>query len=293
MQRHYRAVFLSPHLDDAVFSCGGLIAKLVESGEHVLIVNIFSETPSPPNRHDEESEVARFLGVEVMCLGELDAVIRHKSYRSLLHMFSRIETSDRARLPDVANKLKTLLEGIRHETLYVPLGVGWHVDHLLTHEIGQRIGEKSKIRFYEDTPYCLLPRFTEHRLQQLGGMLIPHVAGAARDAGRAMMSMAPTQKFVRSPFRFLIEWIITLWFWAVLRRQSRIKESPSKFAPEPMQLEAQLAKKIDASLLYKSQFGEFFLDRSDCESRLRKYSRQIGGGTAYVERYWQPAGDVE
>ena len=202
MQRHYQAVFLSPHLDDAVFSCGGLIAKLVESGEHVLIVNIFSENPQQLNRHDEESEVAKFLGVDIMYLGELDAVIRHKSYRSLLHMFSRIELSDRTRLPDVADKLKTLLEGIRYETVYVPLGIGWHVDHLLTHEIGQRIGEKSKIRFYEDTPYCLLPRFTEHRLQQLGAMQIPHVASTAREAGRAMMSMAPTQNFMRNPFRF-------------------------------------------------------------------------------------------
>ena len=37
----YRAVFISPHLDDAVFSCGGRIAQLVKEGP-VLVFNIFT-----------------------------------------------------------------------------------------------------------------------------------------------------------------------------------------------------------------------------------------------------------
>ena len=292
MRSHYRAVFLSPHLDDAVFSCGGLIAKLAQSGEPILIVNIFSKYGKSTDRRDEESLVADYLKVEIQYLGELDAMLRGKSYKSLLRIFSTVDSSDRISLPGIASKLTNLLRGISYDTIYVPLGIGWHVDHLLTHELGELAGEKLKIRYYEDTPYCLLPQFTSHRLAQFGTMPISNSAGAARAAGRAMMSMAPTQKFSRSPFRFLIECVVTVWFWVLLRRQRRAVVSPRKFAHELIQVEAELATKIEACQLYKSQFSEFYLDRSDCESRLRQYAGQIAGGSRYCERYWRPVDEV-
>lgn len=288
MRSRYRAVFLSPHLDDAVFSCGGLIAKLAQSGERVLIVNIFSEYGGNSDRRTEESRVADFLNIDIEYLGESDAVFRRKSYQSLLRMFSSVDFADRASLPGLASKLNTLLQGISYDTIYVPLGIGWHVDHLLTNELGQLICEELKICYYEDAPYLLLPDFTSHRLAQFGGKPIPNLASAARAAGRAMMSMAPTQKFSRSPFRFLIEWIVTGWFWVLLRRQRRAMVSPRKFEHQMIEVEAQLATKIEACQHYESQFGEFYFDRSDCESRLREYAMQIGGGNAYCERYWRP-----
>jgi LmbE family N-acetylglucosaminyl deacetylase len=287
VRSHYRAVFLSPHLDDAVFSCGGLIAKLAQSGEQVLIVNIFSEYGENSNRHEEESRVAEFLNVDIEYLGELDAVFRRKSYKSLLRIFSSIDSLDRIDLPRLADKLRQLLSAVSYDNIYVPLGVGWHVDHLLTHELGQLIGEKSKICYYEDAPYILLPHFTSHRLAQFGAKPIPNSPGAARAAGQVMMSSAPTQKFSRSPFRFLIGWIVTAWFWVLLQRQRRALISARKFEHELIEVEAQLARKIEACQLYKSQFSEFYLGRSDCESRLREYVRQIGGGDTYCERYWR------
>ncbi|MHA1303522.1 MAG: PIG-L deacetylase family protein [Candidatus Heimdallarchaeaceae archaeon] len=38
-------IFLSPHLDDAVASCGGLIAKLVEQGNKVIVATFFTKSP--------------------------------------------------------------------------------------------------------------------------------------------------------------------------------------------------------------------------------------------------------
>ena len=63
----YRAVFLSPHLDDAVFSCGGLLARLAKTGP-VLVLNLFTEFPRPiqnrgivlgSERYKEEVAAAR------------------------------------------------------------------------------------------------------------------------------------------------------------------------------------------------------------------------------------------
>ena len=42
MAKVYRAVIISPHLDDAVFSCGGLILKLKSEGP-ILVINIFTK----------------------------------------------------------------------------------------------------------------------------------------------------------------------------------------------------------------------------------------------------------
>ncbi len=42
-------IFLSPHLDDAVLSCGGLLAQLTQQGQAVQVINIFAGIP-PANR---------------------------------------------------------------------------------------------------------------------------------------------------------------------------------------------------------------------------------------------------
>jgi LmbE family N-acetylglucosaminyl deacetylase len=42
-------IFLSPHLDDAVLSCGGLLAQLTQQGQAVRVINIFAGIP-PANR---------------------------------------------------------------------------------------------------------------------------------------------------------------------------------------------------------------------------------------------------
>ena len=61
--KHYRAVVLSPHLDDAVFSCAGAIRRLRREGP-VLVINIFTRylakstlkhgVPLVDSRHDED-----------------------------------------------------------------------------------------------------------------------------------------------------------------------------------------------------------------------------------------------
>ncbi|MHA1217998.1 MAG: hypothetical protein ACTSO5_04845 [Candidatus Heimdallarchaeaceae archaeon] len=38
-------IFLSPHLDDAVASCGGTIAKLVYEREDVLVLTVYTRKP--------------------------------------------------------------------------------------------------------------------------------------------------------------------------------------------------------------------------------------------------------
>jgi LmbE family N-acetylglucosaminyl deacetylase len=41
-------LFLSPHLDDVVLSCGGMIAELITAADNVTVFNVFSGYASPP-----------------------------------------------------------------------------------------------------------------------------------------------------------------------------------------------------------------------------------------------------
>ncbi|HFC11960.1 MAG TPA: hypothetical protein ENJ56_03875, partial [Anaerolineae bacterium] len=49
MLAHYTYIFLAPHLDDVVLSCGGQIAQYTQAGETVLIVSITAGNPSLDN----------------------------------------------------------------------------------------------------------------------------------------------------------------------------------------------------------------------------------------------------
>ena len=100
----FKAVFISPHLDDAVLSCGGTIAQLAASGR-VLVLNVFTHYPSSyrkgainagEQRYDEEREAARCLGYQSVNLGETDAIFRETTRGSAGRLFRAPAAGDLA-----------------------------------------------------------------------------------------------------------------------------------------------------------------------------------------------------
>src|SRR5947209_3471528 len=45
IKAYHRYVFLSPHFDDAVYSCGGTLSKYVRSEKHPLVITVFAGIP--------------------------------------------------------------------------------------------------------------------------------------------------------------------------------------------------------------------------------------------------------
>jgi GlcNAc-PI de-N-acetylase len=92
-------VFLSPHFDDAVGSCGGTINRLSRAGEDVVVHTIFAGTPSPPYsalagrlhaewrsgdspvavRRAEDARACRVLGCRAEYSDWLDAIYRRRT----------------------------------------------------------------------------------------------------------------------------------------------------------------------------------------------------------------------
>lgn len=165
-------VFLSPHLDDAILSCGGLIHQLTTRGESVLIITLMAGDPPDPlpdtplvrDLHTRweigENPVAIRREEDIHAAGAVDAAVRHLTIPDCIYrtadsqplyaheqdLFGDVHNSDPAR-----NALRgVVLPG--DAMIYAPLGIGNHVDHqlvlqwILAHQPG-------KLRFYEDYPY--------------------------------------------------------------------------------------------------------------------------------------------
>ncbi len=303
----YKAVFVSPHLDDAVFSCGGEIARLAEEGP-VLVLNLFTRYLGEvklravvlgEERYREEAAAAEFLGFASHNFGELDVSFRRPAYRSLGNIFRppvREDLDDY--LPALREQVFDWLAGVDYERLYVPLGIGWHVDHVLTHLLFEPWIGRDALIHYEDAPYCLIPHATRHRLNELGAYplqqddftLAPVPEGRA---WRATVAAYADTALMRNLRPAVVRWAalpvvgVYLYRLIALHRRLAATSSPSRrLEPQVSALGDVFARKLQAMDLYGSQFREFFADTADCERLYRAYAARIGYAGGPVERYW-------
>jgi LmbE family N-acetylglucosaminyl deacetylase len=154
-------VVLSPHLDDAVFSCWHLLGR-----RGATVITVFAGTPSKDEltlwnllcgqpssikmtrlRLDENQSVFENLGVPFHNLKYLD-----RQYRP-----------GKRNIQDIANTiLKKTGENV---VFFAPLAAGslWrHPDHITLRKVGQRLAVQGyDVSFYADIPYMQMPFFTD------------------------------------------------------------------------------------------------------------------------------------
>lgn len=199
MSGGYQAIYLSPHPDDAVFSCAGTIAKRADRGDSVLVVTVCTSAPRTAlatpfaaslhqrwnlepsqvvhSRLSENDAALATLGVDGQHLGFLDAIYRRSDvYDSRERLFGDLAPSDP--LPaELARAVIQLCARYPRASLYAPLGVARHVDHQAAH-FAARAAERQRFRviFYEDLPYATEPGSVERQLAHLGlsAVAIPH-----------------------------------------------------------------------------------------------------------------------
>ena len=150
-------IYLSPHLDDAVLSCGGLIHKQVRQGDQVAVWTICAgDPPKEPfsdfaqGQHamwnlDGEAAAARRVEDQQACEA-LGASWRHFSVPDCIYRRSpddgrALYASEEAIFGPVDPAEGPLISGLAEDLarglpagaqVVIPLGVGGHVDHRLT-----------------------------------------------------------------------------------------------------------------------------------------------------------------
>lgn len=173
-----RWVFLSPHLDDAVLSCGGLIFELVTSGAEVQIWTIFAgDAPpgplsalaqelharwktgadAPRTRRAEDRKACRILGSRPVHLDFPECIYRRRPDNGLPLIGSNDELFQP--LPDIELPLTAQISGIldrqldQDTRLVSPLAIGGHVDHHLVRSAAESLHRP--LFYYADYPYLL------------------------------------------------------------------------------------------------------------------------------------------
>lgn len=173
-------VYLSPHLDDAVLSCGGQIAHQARLGKRVLVVTVCAgDPPTQPAetefvrelharwaldnpiaaRRAEDLAALRTLRAEALHLDVPDCIYRLDSQGQPLYpdrdaLFGALSAYEVGVVDQAVRHLRRL-EPLWGATIYTPLGVGHHVDHQLARMAAERWGAPGgRLAYYEDYPYA-------------------------------------------------------------------------------------------------------------------------------------------
>ena len=183
--------FVSPHFDDGILSCGGTVHQLVEAGHSVTVMTMMGglfegQLPETPiladlhrrwqagedplrTRQREDVQALRAIGADFVHIPLVDCVYRLVDGRALYpteeSLFGAVHRQDYAGdfLRQVALPAETL-------TVYLPLGVGQHVDHQIVRDWGLRLLAEERqwaVRFYAEYPYMNAERAIDAALAAL------------------------------------------------------------------------------------------------------------------------------
>lgn len=194
-------VYLSPHLDDAVLSCGGAIHRQAAGGESVLVLTLLAGEAvthgavgplsafalvqhgywgHPPRpmalRRAEDVAALTWMGADWYHLGYLDAVYRAGSgdewlYADLDGLFGEVRADDPLALstPELTAELAGFIGEPGAAVVYAPLAVGRHVDHQIVHTAARGLAARGyRVAFYEDYPYAAQAGSVRAALQAAG-----------------------------------------------------------------------------------------------------------------------------
>lgn len=172
-----RWIYVSPHFDDAVLSCGGLIWEQTHSGMPVEIWTVCAGDPPPgPTsslaeemhqtwktasaletvqlRRVEDQNAARRVGARVVHLPIPDCIYRRSGTGNLYYPES-VFVIPNPREQELAEQIAALLADrlSQYDTLVCPLTIGGHVDHRITRAALELLNRP--LWYYADIPYAL------------------------------------------------------------------------------------------------------------------------------------------
>jgi LmbE family N-acetylglucosaminyl deacetylase len=278
-------VALSPHLDDAVLSCGARIAATTARGGRALLVTFFTGAPEAaeiPGSHAkfadfaerkaEDAAAAGVLGADVRWLDLLERAYRPPQLRRPSKAFRSPSVTPRAfdNLEELERLIVQHLEEFPGAEVLAPLAVGNHVDHVVVFVAAVRVlvsrPTEGQLSFYEDA-YAIGDRM---RRQHFVTRRRPWRRGEAPEG-----------------FSLRIRALFTLLSW--MRRGPPVEHHLPSVAraldwrSEVLGVEPFEAQKLDAVAAYRSQI-ELLGGAKAWGALLRRYHRNWRG-----EPIWRAA----
>ena len=165
------ALALSPHLDDAAFSCGGTLALLSRAGWRVVVATLFTRSVATPRGFALACQLDKGLGPKVdymalrraedraaiHALGLADPVhvplpeAPHRGYESAAMLFGPLLPGD-----SIAGALREVVDRLLADytpnLVLAPQALGGHVDHIHVVEALRSVDRPTV--WWRDFPYA-------------------------------------------------------------------------------------------------------------------------------------------
>lgn len=226
------SIFVQPHYDDAALSCGAAAAQLAARGLPCRLVTVFAGDVAQDGldafaqrkqerwglggldavlytRREEDAAAACVLGCELAWLDHPDAIYRRGLYASDSRLYGEIHPSEAGFADGLAQQLRSQPGFTAQTVVYVPLGIGNHVDHQLVFDAGCVLaGQGVRVYAYEDLPYTM---HSPHRLQERLDTVAAWTAEEVRhpvEAGfeRKLRAISCYRSQLQTIFRFTPDW---------------------------------------------------------------------------------------
>jgi LmbE family N-acetylglucosaminyl deacetylase len=220
-------LIVSPHLDDGIFSAGALLAHLAHYCP-VTVLTVFTAAAPPPfwglaarrqmhdlgvtdaealfeDRRAEDISVLKGIGAAWVHLGLRDALFRRVGEAAMgppgtgwqptyptfrFHAGrGRIAPSDAGLAAKVRVRVDEVVQARKTEVVFAPLGVGRHVDHLITRWAVQLL--ELPTVYYSDFPYSETAEPDNSFIRNKA--LAPHPWLSGRDENTSRMAGYKTQ----------------------------------------------------------------------------------------------------
>ena len=219
--RRYSTVFVAPHFDDVALSCGGTVALEARRGP-VLIVTVFAGEPTGPLnpfarfqherwgtgeqtlaiRREEDQDACASLGAEHRWLGFPDAIYRGALYLADEYLFGDVNPEDQPTVQAVHDELGALLGELRPEQIYLPLGIGGHVDHRICQSAVPALwASVDSIFLYEDFPYAVTTGALQDALARITEPVRPRLVDVTGSMDARLRAIATYHSQVATIFR--------------------------------------------------------------------------------------------
>lgn len=291
----YDEIYISPHLDDVVYSCGGRIAQQRKLGVRVLVVTLFGDGATEPvsqltgrfadfeTRRGEDRAALERLDADCLWFNYPDFVFRKPGFGDAMRIaFPFMKLPPSALQTDILRGLVALCEArlAPEGRVLFPLSVGFHPDHRITFDVGRALHDVARftVEFYEDIPYALAPVMVSLRLRYLGLSVRTPVFRGAHEMNFALF------RFFRMPwltfFPTLLYTIILFVVYRVLGSEDRLEAEPVPERCTQRRIDDVIDDKVAAMRLYPTQ-TELFLAMDE-----RLYT-MLKGPDGYFERTWR------
>ncbi|MFT3925719.1 MAG: PIG-L family deacetylase [Myxococcales bacterium] len=290
----YDEIYVSPHLDDAIYSCAGRITQQRRAGRSVLVVTLFGNGKNDPaategrfgdfalRREEDRAAMAR-VDADYVWYNEPDFVFRRPGPGDLLRIafpFLRLPASQ------MQSRLLSALLALFEQRLkpggrvMFPLAVGFHPDHRIAFDVGRAVHAHGRfqVSFYEDIPYTLAPVMRTLRLRYLG--FAPTRTPLIQSAHEMNVALF---RFFHVPWLTflptLLYTLLLLLAQRLLNAQDRLRGEPAPIPEAETRIDDVIDDKVAAMRLYPTQ-TELFLAMDD---KLYEMLREPAG---YFERRW-------